>query len=153
MLTGVQQRLRERAALLAWSGATALALFGVMLTVHDVEPDPAIQAFAAYAVLTGLGSIGVAYGNRGPALLGSWAWLTLLAWGAHLWAVIWLINIEVLDLRELIAAQPPVPPLWPAAVLLLGVIFLVIEGFFARMLRTQRIRALALSSPEQAQTG
>jgi hypothetical protein len=146
----VRRRLRELAALIAWSGATLVALSGMVLTVHDVEPDPAIQAFAAYAVLTGIGSIGLAYSNRRPTLLGSWAWLALLAWGAHLWAVVWLINIDALDLHELITAQPPVPPVWPAVVILLGVIFLVIEGFVIRLVRAQRERALEISSPRTA---
>jgi hypothetical protein len=143
----VGRRLRERAALLAWSGATLLALSGVVLTINDVEPDPAIQAFAGYAVLTGMGSIGLAYSNRGPARLGSWAWLTLLAWAAHLWALVWLINIDALDLHELVVAQPPVPALWPAVVILLGVIYLVLEAFVIRMVRAQRARALQTFSP------
>jgi hypothetical protein len=137
----VRRRLRERAALLAWSGAATLALFGVVLSVHELEPDPAIHAFAAYAVLTGIGSIGLAFTNRRPALLGSWAWLTLLAWAAHLWAVVWLINIDALDLHDLIPATRAWPPLWPAVVIVLGVLFLVVEAVAIGALR-RRLRDL-----------
>jgi len=66
-----------------------------------VSDEPAPPGFAAYAVVTGLGSIGLAFANRRRARLGPWAWTIMLAWAGHLWAIVWLLNIELLPLVSL----------------------------------------------------
>ena len=132
-------RLRDRAALLAWSGATALALFGVILAIDRAAPDPVIQGFAAYGILTGLGSIALAYANRQPALLGQWAWLAVLAWAAHLWALVWLINIGALDVHAFLGEPRPLTAMWMAVLVFLGVSFVIVESLAIRVLR-RRIR-------------
>jgi hypothetical protein len=111
----------------------------VVLAIDRTAPDPAIQGFAMYAILTGLGSIALAYSNRHPGLLGEWAWLAVLAWAAHLWAVVWLINIDALDVPAFLRELRPKASLWLAGLLLLGVSFLVAEAVAIRALR-RRIR-------------
>jgi hypothetical protein len=60
--------------------------------------EAGLHAFAAYAVFTGVGSIVLAFANRTAARLGPWAWTIMLAWAGHLWALVWLVNIEVVAL-------------------------------------------------------
>ena len=61
----------------------------------------------------------------------------MLAWAAHLWAVIWLINIDVLDVRAFLGDPPP--RTWMPVLLLLGVVFVVVEAAAIGVLR-RRIR-------------
>jgi len=78
-----------------------------VLAVDRLASDePAPPGFAAYAVVTGLGSIGLAFANRRRARLGPWAWTIMLAWAGHLWAIVWLLNIELLPLGSR-RARPP----------------------------------------------
>jgi hypothetical protein len=51
-------------------------------------------------VFTGLGSIALAFVNRHATRLGAWAWTILLAWALHLWALVWLVNIEAVTVRR-----------------------------------------------------
>jgi uncharacterized membrane protein HdeD (DUF308 family) len=120
--------------LLAWSAATALALSGLLLAVDRlVADDVAPQFFAAYAALTGVGSIGLAFVNRRPTQLGPWAWTIMLGWAGHLWAIVWLVNIELVRL-------PRTAP--PATVLLaLGALFLAAEALAIKLLRRRLHRA------------
>lgn len=90
-----------------------------------VTDDPAAPGFAAYAGLTGLGSIGLAFVNRHRTRLGPWAWTIMLAWAGHLWAIVWLVNIELL----------PRTSLSTAAVVFLGVLFLAGETLAIGLLR------------------
>jgi len=103
-----------------------VALFGLVLGVDRVvSDDPAAPGFAGYAVVTGLGSIGLAFVNRRRARLGPWAWTIMLAWAVHLWAIVWLANIELL----------PRMSLSTAAVVFLGALFLAGETLAIGLLR------------------
>ncbi len=103
-----------------------------MLAVDRLASDePAPPGFAAYAVVTGLGSIGLAFANRRRARLGPWAWTIMLAWAGHLWAIVWLLNIELL----------PLVSLPTAAVVVLGALFLAGETLAIRLLHRRLHRA------------
>ncbi len=89
--------------------------------------DGGLHAFAAYAVFTGLGSILLAFVNRRPARLGGWAWTIMLAWAVHLWAIVWLVNIQAVGL--------PRASLSMAVVIVLGAAFLAVETLAIAVLR------------------
>jgi len=90
-----------------------------------VSDEPTTPGFAGYAVVTGLGPIGLAFVNRRRARLGPWAWTIMLAWAGHLWAIVWLVNIELL----------PQASFSTAAVVFLGAVFLAGETLAIGLLR------------------
>jgi hypothetical protein len=105
-----------------------VALFALVLAVdHLLTEQAGLRSFAAYAVLTGLGSMALAFANRGATRLGPWAWTIMLAWAGHLWAIVWLVNIDVLDL--------PRASLSAAVVIAFGAAFLAAETLAVDALR------------------
>ncbi|HEV8585837.1 MAG TPA: hypothetical protein VGT02_12770 [Methylomirabilota bacterium] len=86
---------------------------------HLRADDASLRGFAAYAVFTGLGSMVLAFVNRHAARLGAWAWTIMLGWALHLWAIVWLVNIDAVAVRR--------PSLSVLAIVALGAVFLAVE--------------------------
>jgi len=72
----------------------------VLAVDHLLTHDAGLHAFAAYAAFTGLGSIALAFVNRHATRLGAWAWTIMLGWALHVWAIVWLVNIDAVTVRR-----------------------------------------------------
>jgi len=107
----------------------ALSLAGLVLAIDVVVNDAALYFFAAYAAMTGAASIALAAVNRRPTRLGPWAWTIMLGWAGQIWAIVWLVNIELVSL--------PRTPASAAVLLVLGALFLGAEVAAIEALRRQ----------------